>query len=260
MTAAYDELNARLDELVESVNFAATSASLRPRLGGALRWEAGGDAIQLARNFMGSKSRIEDIYGGLLVRTVAAFEHFARALVEDAARQTAATENNYTDLGEHVRIRHAVLTGRLLSSLEEPLEYQAVDVKQIAENLESCTSGRSSFKLNASAFAAVVTNPRPRVIERALDNLGISDWWDAVGKDRNLQTLLGTKGARDTGKATNGRLDDLCKRRNRIAHAGGGDVTVSESDLRQEIQFVRILAGALSREIEARLASSRLSC
>lgn len=253
MIAAYEELSARLDELEANVTFTANSASLRPRLGDVLRWDVGGDAIKLARDFMNAKARPEDIYGALLVRVVAAFEHFARVLVEDAARRTAATSKTYAELAEHVRTRHAVLTGRLLSSLEEPLEYQVLDVKQLAENLASCVSGSSSFLLNTSAFAAVVINPRPGVIERALANLGINGWWDAVGATRNLQTLLGTRGARDTSKAAHKHLEELCKRRNRIAHAGDGDITVGESDLRQEILFVRTVAEAISREVEARL-------
>jgi hypothetical protein len=253
MIAAYRELDARLDELEGSVTFTATSASLRPRLGGVLRWSDGGEAIGLARDFISAKARPETIYSALLVRTVAAFEHFARVLVEDVARRTAATGKTYAELGDHVRTRHAVLTGRLLGGLEEPLDYQVLDVKQLAENLASCVSGSSSFRLNTSAFAAVVTNPRPGVIEKALANLDFDGWWDAVGTATDLQTLLGTRGARDTSKAANKYLEELCKRRNRIAHAGDGDVTVSESDLREGIFFVRALAEAISRVVEARL-------
>ena len=153
-----------------------------------------------------------------------------------------------------MRNRHAVLTGRLLSTLEAPLEYQTVDVKQIAENLASCVSGASPFRLNTFAFSAAVTNGSPGVIANALANLDFNGWWDAVGKTNDLQTFLGTKGARETSKAASKHLEELCKRRNRIAHAGDGELTISENDLRQEIRFLRTLAEALSREVEARLA------
>lgn len=253
MIPAYEELEALLDELVANVNFTALSASLRPRLADALRWEIGGDAIGLARDFMSARAQPENIYSALLVRAVAAFERFARGLVDAAAIRTAATRRTYEDLSEHVRSRHAVLTGRLLTSLDDPFEYQVVNVKQLAENLASCVSGASPFRLNASAFAAIVTSGRPQVIERALSNLDIDGWWDAVGAKRDLQTLLGTRGPRDTSKVVTKRLDDLCRRRNRIAHGGDGDVIVTESDVRQEIQFLRTLAEALCHEVDARL-------
>jgi len=253
MIAAYSELNARLDELEANLSFTAIATSLRPRLGSALNWDVGGEAVEYAQQFMGMKAIPENIYGALLVRTVAAFERFARLLVDDAARRTAATGKAYSDLAEQVRNRHAVLTGRLLSSLEEPREYQVIDVKQLAENLASCVSGDPSFRLNTSAFAAVVINGSPQIIEKALGNLGIDGWWDAIGATTKLQKLLGTKTTRDTSKAANRRLEELCRRRNQIAHAGTADITVSESDLRQDIKFVRTLAEALSNELEARL-------
>ena len=165
MAAAYEEFHARLEELERTVNFTAASASLRPRLGDALKWEVGGEAIQLAVSFMSAKVTVEDIYAALLVRAVASFEHFARVLVEEAARHTAASGKSYAELGEHVNVRHTVLTGRLLSALEELPEYQTIDVEQIVNNLASCISGRSGFRLNTSAFSAVVTSPKPGVIQ-----------------------------------------------------------------------------------------------
>jgi hypothetical protein len=112
MTAAYRELFARLDELEATASFTAISATLRPRLGDVLRWEAGGDAIGLAQQFMrATASRPESIYGALLVRVVAGFERFARLLVDDAVR-TAARCTKYRELEEHVRNRHTVLTAK----------------------------------------------------------------------------------------------------------------------------------------------------
>lgn len=255
MNAAYRELAARLDELEASTSFTAIAATLRPRLGDVLRWEAGGDAIGLAQQFMrATANRPESIYGALLVRAVAGFERFARLLVDDAAKRTAARCKKYSDIKEHVRNRHTVLTGKLLGSIEEPRDYQPVDVRQLAENLASCLSESPSFRINTSAFAAAVYNGSPRAIEKALTNLDIDNWWDAIGGTPKLQKLLGTKGARDTGKAAGKRLDEICKSRNQIAHAGDGDITVSESDLREAIAFVRALAEALSGVLDARLA------
>jgi hypothetical protein len=65
---------------------------------------------------------------------------------------------------------------------------------------------------------------------------------------------VGTKGARDTGRAARKRLDEICKSRNQIAHAGDDDITVSESDLREGVAFVRAFAEALSGVLEARPA------
>jgi hypothetical protein len=249
------ELNVRLDEVEANVDFVAISTSLRPWLGSLLNWDVGGDGIGLARRFMeAAGNRPENLYGALLVRALAAFERFARLLVDDAANRMAARAKSFNEIKEQVRSRHTVLTGRLLGSVEEPRDYQTIDVKQLAENLASCTSGSTAFRLNASAFAAVVVNGSPPAIEKALSNLGIDSWWDAVGRAANLRSLLMTKGPRETGKMARKRLEELYKRRNQIAHAGDGDITVSETDLRAAIQFVRALSEALEREVSVRLA------
>jgi hypothetical protein len=250
---SYEQLSATLDEIEVSLNFTAASTALRPRLNGILKWDSNDAALNLARQFMGFKPVFENIYGALLVRVVAAFERFARILVSDAAVRMAASSKTYAEMTEHVRNRHAVLTGRLLSTLEEPFDYQTVDVRQLVQNLASCVSDSQPFRLNGSAFAAVISSGKPGIIQRALENLDIAEWWDDVSKSENLHRVLGTRNVRETTKATIKRLDELCKTRNRIAHGGDGDVMITEAELRQEILFVRALAEALSREVSRRL-------
>src|ERR1700722_10473974 len=207
--AAYDDLTARLDELETNLAFTSLAVSLRPQLNRVLRWDGAPETVALSRKFMDTKARVENIYGALLIQSVATFERFLRALIDDTATKTADISKNYAEVKEHVRNRHAVLTGKLLSSLEAPLDYQAVDVKQLAENLASCVSGRSPFRLNASAFAAVVSSGKSEIIDRALANLGIGQCWDAIGRTPELQKILRTKGARETRKATIRQLDEL---------------------------------------------------
>jgi len=154
--AAYDDLTARLDELETNLAFTSLAVSLRPQLNGVLRWDGAPETVALSRKFMDTKARVENIYGALLIQSVATFERFLRALIDDTATKTADISKNYAEVKEHVRNRHAVLTGKLLSSLEAPLDYQAVDVKQLAENLASCVSGRSLGRLGESSLPSLI--------------------------------------------------------------------------------------------------------
>jgi len=248
------ELNARLDELESNVEFIATATSLRPRLGAILNWGVGGDVVRLAQSFLDTKSsRAENLYAALLLRALAAFERFARQFVDDTVGRVVAHAGSFDSLAQRVRDRNIVLTGRLLASLEEPREHLVIDPGLLAKNLSSCVTGNRSFQLNAAAFAAVVVSGSPTVIERALRNLDIENWWDAVGNVASLQQLLGTAGPRATGTAAAERLKELWRSRNLIAHAGDGETVVTESDVRDAIRFVRTLAIALEQAISARL-------
>jgi len=234
--------------------FVAIATSLRPRLGSVLNWGAGGEVIKLAQSFLNAKeSRPENLYVALLVRALAAFERFARQLVEDAVGRTGARAGSYDDLVQRVRDRNTVLTGRLLASLDEPRDYLVIDARLLAENLASCAPGSSSFRLNAAAFAAVVVSGSPPVLERALKNLDIENWWDALGGPASLQRLLGTTGPRATGLAACDRLEQLWRWRNLTVHAGDAETVVTESNLRDAIHFVRTLAAALGQVVIARL-------
>jgi hypothetical protein len=254
METVLRELNARLDELEANLVFVASATTLRPRLGGVLNWQVGGEVVRLAQNYLNAAaSRPENLYAALLVRAIAAFERFCRQLVENATVRTGVRSAQYEDLAKHIRERNVVLTGRLLASLDEPRDHLTFDPTTLAQNLASCTPGSASFRLNAAAFAAVVVSGRPLVLERALRNLDVENWRDAVGGTPGLQRLLATAGARATGHAVYQRLEELCRWRNIIAHAGDSEPVVNEEDLHDAIEFLRALAAALGQVVLARL-------
>ena len=255
MPGALRELNASLDELGSNLEFLALATSLRPRLGGVLRWEAGGELIELAQRFINAgASRSENIYGALLLRTLAAFERFARQLLEHGVSRIANRSGTYDELPQQIRNRNKALTGRLLASIEEPSDYLPVDYDLLIQNLASCTAGSTSFQLNAVAFVAVIGSGSPSALEKALKAIDITEWWDAVGGNVALQTHLGKKGARATGHAAKERLEGLWRMRNVIAHAGEGEGVVTDETVRGAIDFVRTLARALNEVVNSRLS------
>ncbi len=85
MSSALEELRTRLLDLEADLAFVSLAARLRPRLGDVMNWATAGEATDLAREFMSAKgSRVEGVFGPLLVRLLAAFERYTRRLIEDA--------------------------------------------------------------------------------------------------------------------------------------------------------------------------------
>jgi hypothetical protein len=251
---AFRELNARLDELDANLKFLALATSLRPRLGGVLRWEDGGDLIDLAQRFISTgENRSENIYGALLLRTLAAFERFARQLLEHGVSRIASRSHTYDQLPQQLRNRNTALTGRLLAGIDEPSDYLPVDYDLLVQNLASCTAGSTSFRLNAVAFVAIIGSGRPSALEKALKAIDIAERWDAVGGNAALQTHLGTRAARATGNAAKARLEELWRVRNVIAHAGEGEGVATDETVRSAIDFVRTFARALNDVVNGRL-------
>ncbi len=256
MAAALDELNARISELRADLTFVALATQLRPRIGDVIQWQAVGDVLELARQFMNAKSvRPEGVYGPLLVRLLAAFERYLRMLITQSVDHRASAVETYDELPESLSNRNLVLTGRILAAIDSPREHLTLDIESLITNLASCKRGSRSFRLNAQAFSATVTGASPVVIERALENVNVADWWDGVGANTNLAQLLGTKGARATGGRAYERLKELWRWRNHLAHGGDEEIALSELQLREAIDFVACFSAALDSAVERQLRS-----
>lgn len=246
MAGALDELNARISELRSDLTFMALATQLRPRIGDVVQWQAAGEVLELVNQFMRAKSNHpEGIYGPLLVRLLAGFERYLRLLIIQSVEHHTSEATIYDDLSETLRKRNLILTGRIFASIEEPRDHLALDIESLISNLASCKLGSNKFRLNAQAFSAAVTGTSPSVIEKALRYVDVSDWWDGVGRNAALARLLQTKGPRATGIRASERLKELCRWRNDIAHGGDEEIALTESQLREAIDFVDSFSAAL---------------
>ena len=79
-----------MDDMAADIRFVTLAATLRPRLGAVMNWNAGGDVVATARS-SSKKGPVDSIHSsaGVLVRAMAALERYIRQLVEDAVNTTA---------------------------------------------------------------------------------------------------------------------------------------------------------------------------
>jgi hypothetical protein len=246
MSAALQELKARLEEIEIDLGFVALAFRLRPRIGDVLRTEAGGEVVALAKMFMDAKRvRPEGFYGPLLVRLLASLERYVRRVVSQAVVSRSEKAPSYEAIRDSLGKRNIALTGRLLADIDSPLDHLSVDPTLLIQNLASCIDGGDSFSLNPEAFSATVAVPTPAVLDRTLSNIGVRDWWDSCGANADLRQVLGTKKSRETAKEARSRLTELCRWRNHLAHGGDGETALSEAQLRDALKFVAVFAESL---------------
>ena len=254
MAIALDELNARIAELRADLTFVALAAQLRPRIGDVVHWQAVGEVLDLVKQFMNAKSsRPEGVYGPLLVRLLAAFERYLRLLIVQSVERRASGASTFDELSETLSKRNLILTGRVLAAIDAPRDHLTLDIEALISNLASCKRGSGSFRLNTQAFSATVTGASPAVIEKALQYVDVSDWWDGVGANAALAKHLQTKGARATGDRAHERLKELWRWRNHLAHGGDEEIALTESQIREAIDFVDSFSAALDKVVEKRL-------
>lgn len=250
MSKALDELRIRIQEFESDLDFVSLSARLRPRLGDVMNWAVPSEVTELARNFMDSKSaRIESLLSTLLVRLMASLERYIRNVIAETLEAQTKTVVSYDQLNSHIRNRNTALTGILLASIESPRDHLKPHFESLIKNLASCQADNPDYKLNFQAFGAAIVGTAPATIEKGLANIGFKEFWDRLGADKGLQTILETKKARDTGKAAWEKLEDLSRKRNHLAHGGDEETTLTEEQLRGHISFVINFANALDKTV-----------
>jgi hypothetical protein len=151
--------------------------------------------------------------------------------------------------------RNLILTGRILANIENPRDHLTFNIEGLIVNLATCKSGNSSFSLNPQAFSATVSGVNPTAIDKALENIEVTECWDSVGSDSKLEQMLGTKGTRATGVQAGERLKELSRWRNHLAH-GGDEIVVSEAQLRDAIEFVALFSATLDAAVKKHLRTS----
>jgi hypothetical protein len=258
MTTQLEELESDLVALEADVGFVSLATRLRPRIGDVIQWDSKTEVIKLAQSFMNAKeSRPEGVYGPLLIRLLGSFERYIRKLVDFVLTERSAGVADYSQLPHSLSRRNIRLTGRALANIDEPRDHLVLDVGSLIDKLASCKPGRSDFKLNSQAFTSPIVGSGPGVLEKALASVDIDDWWDAVGRNDALIRILGTKGARQTGDRSRERLRELSKWRNQLAHGADEELAVSETQLRDAIDFIRVFTASLDSVIRKRTKHPR---
>ena len=244
-----------LGEITIDADFVTMAAQLRPRLNGVVRWEGiGDDEKGIVQSFLRIKeSRPEGLYGPLLVRLLAAFERYVRALVVWTVDRRNQAAKKYEDLSPTITSRNRILTGRVLASAELP-DHLVFDIPALIENLATCKAG-GAFRLNTTVFTFGIAGCSPKHLDIALEYVDIGDCWDSLGRDVQLSSILGTKGARPTGTGAKDKLKELTRLRNHLAHGGDGTPHISETDLRDAIMFITAFSKALEDLVLANVKS-----
>jgi hypothetical protein len=131
-----------------------------------------------------------------------------------------------------------------------------IDFDAICKNLGTCTLGPHAPALNTQAFAIHINNLTPDRIEEALGRIDHTIKWDTLGSDDRLRSHFKTTKSRETANAIQDALREFIRRRNQIAHTGGGpDLTAA--DIQSTITFIKILCQVLASALEADLIARR---
>ncbi len=259
MSQALNEFLLRAGEIRNDLSFLEQAFELRPRIYLALDFEKRGEALEMARKFAETVgNQPASVCGPMLVRLIASFERYLRVLMRETVESWAKKAQHFDNLPEGLADRNLVLSGRFIGNSDSPRDYMALDMSAVVDNLVTCRAGKAEFRLNSGVFMDLIYGATSEVIEKSLKTVRINNWMSVVGADRTLQARLGVDRVPDTTKAVTARLRKLSRWRNNWAHGGDEEVSLTFTELKDELEFVIAFSTALDSAVTKLIKTARL--
>ena len=241
---AIDTYVAFLDEILETTGFVRHAGVLKSRIGPIVHWDAAGDLRPTLRAYLDSKPVEDRVYQSFLVAAHAGFEQFVSALLEDACelvskKRMASAEVEKRMPGLLSKFRRA--SGSALAASLSPRDHWKIDYDGLVESLATTHAASSMSNVLGRIFVVEARSIDKEGLQKQLDTIGYRLSWDEVGKKPLFQKILSTSGTRDTSKAASELLDQLCSRRNALAHSQGA-LSVGGDELETFLAYYRALA------------------
>jgi len=212
-----------------------------------LHWQnMDAEARSLVKAFMKQQGVQESLlYQGMVVVLAGAFEEFVRRLLHDSVVALASSTPNYDELDAALKAQNVYRTGIALTTVFEPPDHLDINYEVLCRNIGTCTKGSSQHLLNAQAFTIFLATISPKNLTDALKRIGLKLNWDDIGRAAGMQTVLQTTKTRETSEATQHFLAEFAKKRNKIAHGGGGTIVIVAEDVEQFLDVFRAFARTL---------------
>jgi RiboL-PSP-HEPN len=259
MSQAFNQFVLRAEELRNDLSFLERAFELRPRIYLVLDFEKRGEALEMARKFGETvDNRPASFYGPMLVRLIASFERFLRMLMQETVESWVKKAQHFDRLPEGLAERNLVLSGRFIGNSDSPRDYMALDMNVMVDNLVTCRAGTAEFRLNSGVFMDLIYGVTSEVIEKSLKTVRINNWMNIVGADKTLQARLGVDRVPDATRATTARLKKLSRWRNNWAHGGDDEVSLTFTEVNDELEFVIAFSRALDSAVAKLIQTARL--
>lgn len=192
---------------------------------------------------LNQQKAVQGLRGGAAVLMVAAFEYFLRQSVEESLSDLTIqpVKIAFEKLPEKMRINSVFNT--LEQALKGPaFEEPTLRIDRLVHIERACKLVLSGT-INPLAFTNTGSNPNSKSIKLMFSDLGVKD----------IFGLIKPKFERKWGKPVaqtfiSDKLDEIVNRRHIVAHTANA-LSISRSDLKESIRFLKILAALLDGEI-----------
>lgn len=178
-----------------------------------------------------------------VTKLYAIYENFVEDLIREWLRLLPQLCLKYYDLDEKIRNTHKLGVGRLLLDLNKN-RYEHLVIEDVINGLFNGINNKTTYELVADAFLFHEQNLRKEILDKLLNDVGISNSWTWIDKHRSIKQFVEeVKGGQNTAE---GELNELISYRNDAAHSSLIDDFLGFNALLELCEFVESLCQSLN--------------
>lgn len=186
------------------------------------------------------------VSGTMILYIAGRFEEYTRTSFEDLCQRLAQRASSFKALPKKMQESLVVLTAVVMQS---PRKYQHGEgaVAGFASNLAANLSSEASVdRINYQCLSITEANMRADILSDLYDRIGAKEIWKKIGQQASMQAHFVTPDPSNAESLAKQRLNALMDLRNSIAHPSTSIVWPDTGAVRGYIDFLDVLASALS--------------
>lgn len=156
------------------------------------------------------------------------FEHYLENIAKDYLNYINKIVDKYENLPTEIFRSHYELSASLINHLMLfSKDDKSSEVIDVINNMYSCVKNRKNFKINVDAYVLHTANFRHEIVNSFFNKVGIKDISDKIKKHSDFIAYLNSRNnsintvqnkKEHDNEIIFSRINDLCYRRNEIAH------------------------------------------
>jgi hypothetical protein len=175
------------------------------------------------------------------------FEYFVRELVTAVGDEIAANSADYTSLPAVVRTE---LWQRTLDVAQNPQRYGHTTstaeqlLVTLSQSFQPAVAG-TPVQISSPVLAVTESNMHSRMLTEVFRRVNISSVWPEIGKQAAMKLYLSKSVDGECTQAAQGKLDQMMKDRNGIAHPTSATTFPDPDQVLNAIEYLRVLSQVL---------------
>lgn len=191
-------------------------------------------------------------YEGAFLYACAQFEDVIRKLIEWYLDRLQAKIPLYDDLPDVIKERHVQGSAQVITKISRD-QFSHLTSKQLLQNLSTCLSGGSGYKLTPEAFSTNDNNFKAKVLEEHFQYLGIKNIITLAAQKRPMIDYFCISDSKSVETRARILLGELMNDRNRIIHRNPSFLSPGETRVKECAVFFCALIDSIERTLVAEI-------